>query len=75
MQSPLSEWWTEPMGTELGQRIHDLFEHPCDGLPYAPSGFHDKDGAWVRVEDVIQSVRNLEAAEAPAAIQMHKEWE
>lgn len=54
------EWWTTPMRTEFGARVRALFAHPCDGGPYGACGWDDERGSWVRVEDVIGSVRQIE---------------
>lgn len=54
-----AEWWAPPMRTPMGEWIHGMFEHPCDGGVYSEDGY-DHRGPIVTVRNLLRSVRMAE---------------
>lgn len=58
------DWWTKPMRTEIGQWIHDMFEHPCGGI-YSEDGYNNRGELMITVRNLLESVRMCEAELGP----------
>ena len=54
-----AEWWTPSMRTPMGRWIREMFEHPCDGMPYSEDGYDDR-GPIITVRNLLRSVRMAE---------------